>query len=192
MAEKEEWKNETIILRNVRMGFPNLYVPVTNPQYPTQNPSYNAQFEIEKGSDNETLINKAVEKVVKEQHGLKAGKKLIEYKGNKMKYPLKDGDTMEKEWAEGKVFLTAKRQKTLGAPKIIDTGKVDIPAGDDRITNGAVVNVKVVISCQPGVNDGIRCRLEVVQYVKAGESYNTEISTDDFEEIMPEEDEDLV
>lgn len=186
--EKEKWKTETIILREVRLGFPNLFVPVVNAQYPTQTAAYTAQFEIVKGSENEKILNDAIVKVVKELHGAKADKKLAEYKPNKMKYPVKDGDDMEKDWAKGKLFLTARLRKDLGQPKVIEAYKVDdkfpsINSNDDRIVSGAIVTAKVVISAQPGLNDGVRCQLQVVQYLKAGEGYAQDFDDSDFEEI---------
>jgi hypothetical protein len=186
--EKEKWKTETIILREVRLGFPNLFNATVNPQYPSQKPAYSAQFEIVKGSENEKILNDAIVKVVKELHGAKADKKLAEYKVNKMKYPVKDGDDMDKDWAKGKVFLTAKVQKVVGQPKVIEAYKVDdkfpaINSDDDRIVSGAIVTTKVVIGAQPGVNDGVRCQLQVVQYLKAGEGYAQDFDDSDFEEI---------
>lgn len=191
MSKKEEWKNKVVVLRNVRMGFPNLFTATVNPQYPNQTPSYSAQFEIEKGSENETLLNAAIKSVLTEQYGEKAEKKLNEYRVNKMKYPIKDGDDMDKDWAKGKIFLTAKRQKTLGSVKVIDGAKQDMSSDDDRITSGAITNVKIVIASQPGVNDGVRCQLQAVQYVKAGEGYAQDIGTDEFEEIQVDSNEDL-
>ena len=179
----EEWKKETIILRGVRLGFPNLFTATVNPQYPTQKPSYSAQFEIEKGTENDTLLFDAIKKVVTELHGPKADKKLAEYSSNKMKFPVKDGDDMDKDWAKGKVFLTAKLQKVLGQPKVIDAQKQVITSDDDRVVSGAIVNAKVVIGAQPGVNDGVRCQLQVVQYLKAGEGYGQEFDDSDFEEL---------
>lgn len=191
MAKDEKWINETVILREVRLGFPNLFTAVGNPNYPDQKPAYNAQFEIVKDSDNEKKLNTAITKVLKETYAEKAGKKLNEYKVNKMKYPIKDGDDMEKEWSVGKVYLTARRTKTLGSPKVINQVKEDI-TDEDLVPNGSIVNVKVNIACQTGPNDGVRCQLLVVQFVKKGEGFAPDIDDSDFEEIEIADDEELI
>lgn len=195
MTTKNEWVNEKVVLKNVTLNFPNLFKATSSPKYPTQKPSYSSQFVIVKGSDAEKALNDAIEKVAKEQWGDKAEKKLKEYRPNKMKYPARDGDDMDdKPWAAGKVLLTAKRNESVGRPVVVDQQKQPMLADDDRVYSGAVVNASVVVAAQTGDNDGIRCQLIAVQFVKHGErlSGGPAATDSDFEEIEVEEDEELI
>jgi hypothetical protein len=195
MTNKNEWVNEKVVLRNVTLNFPNLFKATSSPQYPTQKPAFSTQLIIPKGSDAEKAFEAAVVKVAKEQWGDKADKKLKEYRPNKMKFPARDGDDLDdKPWAVGKVLLTAKRSETAGRPAVVDQLKQPMLEDDQRIYSGAVVNASVVVAAQAGQNDGIRCQLVAVQYVKNGERLaGGPAATDaDFEEIKIEEDEELI
>ena len=195
MTTKSDWVNEKVVLKNVMLNFPNLFKATSSPQYPTQKPSFSTQLIIPKGSDAEKVFESAVAKVAKEQWGDKAVKKLKEYRPNKMKFPARDGDDLDdKPWATGKVLLTAKRSETAGRPAVVDQLKQPVLQDDDRIYSGAVVNASVVVAAQAGQNDGIRCQLIAVQFVKHGERLSGgPTATDaDFEEIEISDDDGLI
>ena len=182
-----------VVLKNVRLSFPNLFVATVPKDYPTQKPVYSARFTFDKDSDNHKKLEEAIKTVATEMFKDKGAKKLAEFRPNKMKFPIKDGDDSEKDYLKGKMTLTAKRQASLGRPLVINSDKTPLTADDDKMYGGAWVNASVEIWAQGSPNDGIRCQLLAVQFYKDGDRLGGAAPTDaDFEEIVIEDDEELI
>lgn len=182
-----------VVLKNVRLSFPNLFVATVPKDYPTQKPAYSASFTFDKNDDNHKKLEEAVKTVAEDMFKAKSGKKLAEFRPNKMKFPIKDGDDSEKDYLKGKMTITAKRQASLGRPLVINSDKTPLTADDDKMYGGVWVNASVEIWAQDVPNDGIRCQLLAVQFSKHGERLGGSAPTDaDFEEIEVSEDEELI
>jgi len=182
-----------VTLKNVQISFPELFVATTPKDYPTQNPAYSAVFVFDKGGEAHKAVEEAVKAVAKEAWLKKADAKLEEFRFNKMKFPMKDGDKTDKDYLQGKMSLTAKRQKSLGKPLVLDRDKSPISEEDDKIYTGAIVNAVVDVWAQTGANEGVRCQLVGVQYAAAGERIGVSApDVADFDEIeLSDEDDGL-
>jgi Protein of unknown function (DUF2815) len=161
-----------VVLRNVRIAFiQNLWTPG---QYEGKGAfTHSCKFFMDKDSDAKKAVDAAI---LEEAKGLwkdKAAMKLKEFEFNALKFPFLDGDR-KANWngAAGNWVLTAKRSQASGAPKIVHRNKeVSIREEDGILYAGCEVNAVVEVWAQKAPNDGVRCSLVSVQYVKDGESF---------------------
>lgn len=157
----------TVILKNVRLSFPDLYKARSFEG--GGKARYSASFLVEPGSENDKLIKEAINAAAKEAWKDEAGKKLKMYYGQKGQCCYLSGDNKEYEGYEGMMVLSAHRNEDKGAPKVVDRAKQDLPVSSGKIYAGCYVNAKVDIWIQTDKYPGIRAGLQVVQFVKDGE-----------------------
>ena len=164
---------------NVRLSFPKLFEPEA---YKEGKPRYSACFIVEDKETHAEIV-KAVQAVAKEAWGKKAAEVLEEVKHNRNKNCYVKS---KREETEGCMILTAHRQATSGAPKVVGRGGKDddITEESGRIYAGCYVNASVELYAQKGENYGIRCALIGVQFVKDGPAFaGTPATADDFDDL---------
>ena len=164
-----------IILRNVRLSFPDLWHAVEFKPGDGR-PRWNATFLIEPGSDNDKAIRRAISAAARDTFGDKAAQMIKSCSGQVTKFcyidgAMKDYDGYQDHWA-----LAAHRAAKLrngspnSAPLIIDRNKRELSESDGRPYGGCYVNAKVSIWAQKGENPGIRCSFSVVQFHADGDA----------------------
>ena len=158
-----------IILKNVRVGFVEVFQPVTF----KESVSYGLKAFIEPGSANDKLIRDAINEVGVQKYP-KAGKWEAmheEFRMDKKAYPYIDSKRVDFNHPEGSWVLTAKRRESDGRPMVIDQKLNPLAKSDGKPYSGCFCNVKVDIWAQDGENKGIRCTLVTVQFKADGESF---------------------
>ena len=172
MSETTSIKDDSIMLNNVRLSFPDLFQAV---QYEGAGPfSYKASFLIVPGSDNDKKIRAAIERAGTAKWAAKASAivKQAEAQGSG-KFCYIDGNTKAYDGYEGTMALAASRPQDAGAPKIIDRDlSVTLTAADGRPYGGCYVNAKIAVWAQDNkFGKAIRATLIAVQFVKDGDSF---------------------
>lgn len=172
-----------VILKNVRLAFPDLFEPVPFDQNGA--PRYSANFLIEKGSDNHKIIMAAIQQVATETWKAKAKAIVDSLRGNSNKFCYTDGDAKAWNGAEGCMVLAGHRREADGRPQVVGPNKAPLTAKDGKIYSGCYVNASVDIWAQDGQYQGIRCTLVGVQFAADGEAFSgaPRASSDDFDLI---------
>lgn len=158
-----------IILRNVRVSFVEVFDAVTF----KESTSYGIKCFIEPGSENDKAIRKAIEEVglIRFPQAGKWERVHDELRLDKKAYPYIDGKRVDYVVPDGNWILTAKRAEKDGRPMVIDGRKNPLAKSDGKPYSGCYCNVKVDLWAQDGENKGVRCTLQVVQFVKDGDSF---------------------
>ena len=172
-----------IILKNVRIGFPELFKAVEF----KGSMSYSVKAFIEPGSTNDKLIRDAINAEGRAKFPKEGKWEAMhdEFKMDKKAYPYCDGKRVDFNHPEGSWVLTAKRRESDGRPCIIDQRKNPLAASDGKPYAGCYCNVKLEIWAQDGENKGIRCSLITVQFAKDGESFGgAKPANDDGMEVL--------
>lgn len=185
-----------IILKNVPIGFPCLFVP--RAATPDSTPAYSLRAFIEPGSENDKAIREAIEEVAKDVFKDAYQKRLQRFAGDTKAYPYHDGDLFDWGKPEGCWVLGARRSVPQGAttgnpPKVVDRKLQPLTPDSGKIYSGAICNVKVDLWAQNDANkgSGIRCTLVSVQWVKDGTPYGGSVAnTDGFEDLGDDETDD--
>ncbi len=173
-----------VVLRNVRLSFPDLFQAV---QYQGEGPfNYRAQFLIPEGSAMMKEVNAAIKAAAVEKWGAKADAILKAAPASKAGYCFADGNTKEYDGYAGHWALSATRAMDKGRPLIINTDKSPLAAEDGKPYAGCYVNATVDIWAQDNkFGKTMRCQLLGVQFAKDGESFSGGMSADesDFEDL---------
>lgn len=185
-----------VILKNVRLSFPTLFEPKTNPKYPDSPAAYSAVFMFDKNDENHKAIEEAIKQDSANKWKDKAVRKVNEFRPQRNKFCLRDGDTVEvkgKYPYENNMLLTARRKFDQGPVIIKDKNGEAVTSDQGLFYGGCYVHASVDIYAQEGPNAGIRCTLLAVKFSKNGERFGGGAQADDsdFDEIEVEEDEDL-
>lgn len=185
--------NTTIVLNNVRLAFSdNLVIPKA---LSGGKPRYTANFIIE---DEATLkaVRAAVAEITKAEFGGKelTGKDNCLRDGNE-NISGKTGEIYS--GFEGKFYLSAARAEKLLAPKVTNGRLKDVRPGEQGFPQaGDYVNAKVSLFSVNGKNDKggdklhgkkICCGIEVVQFVRKGESFGSGAPSVDGMEAVEED-----
>ena len=185
--------NTTIVLKNVRLAFSdNLVVAKA---LSGGKPRYTANFIIE---DDATLkaVRAAVAEITKVEFGGKAltGKDCCLRDGND-NISGKTGEVYS--GFEGKFYISASRAEKLLAPKVVNGRLQDVRPGEQGFPQaGDYVNAKVSLFSINGKNDKggdktygkkICCGIEVVQFVRKGESFGSGAPSVDGMEAVEED-----
>lgn len=167
-----------VILSNVVLRFADLYVAKVpkNSANPTDRPRYTASFLIEPGSENDTRLNDAITAVAVEKWAGNAKAKLKSFQGQKTQYCYREPEGTD-ERSEGMLFLSSARASTQGAPRVVNRQKQDVLTDVGLVYPGCTVNAIVDIWAQSEGNSGIRCALQVVQFIKDGEAFSGDTLT---------------
>lgn len=192
MSENKPKVDSTVMLRNVRLSFPDLFEAK---QYEGKGDfSYGAAFLVEPGSANDKAIRAAIEKAAKAKWGEKTAAIMKTIEGQSQKYCYVDGDTKAYDGYAGKWALSTKRPQDAGRPKVIDKDLRELTVEEGRPYGGCYVNAKVQFWAQDNQwGKGIRCTLIAVQFVADGESFGgaPQATTEGFESVETDAD-DLV
>lgn len=172
MPETVKGSDTTIIIKNVRLAFPDLREAV---QFQGTGPfSYKATFLVTPGSDADKAILAAIEKAGKNKWADKAGPIVNQAKSaGSGKFCYVDGNTKAYDGFAGNMALSASRSKDDGAPKILDRDLSDLPADSGKPYGGCQVNAKITVWAQDNqYGKAIRATLVAVQFVKDGDAFS--------------------
>lgn len=179
-----------VMLKNVRIAFPNLFVAT---QFEGQGPfTYSATFLVDPSSPNHKVVMEAIKAVAAEKWADKATAILKAISGNNQKCCYYPGELKEYDGFAGMYALSAKRKQEAGHPKVIDQKMNELAQADGKPYGGSYVNAKVDIWAQENeYGKGIRATLVAVQFVKDGDAFSSTgpATTDGFEEEAVEEEE---
>lgn len=158
-----------IILKDVRLSFPTIFVPE---QYQGKGVfRYSATVLIEPKSDNDKIIQKAILAVAIEKWPKKPQAMIDSMKGNSNKFCYQNGDLKDYDGYQGMMFITGHRKESDGAPLVLDRNKSPLNERSGRPYAGCYVNASMDIYAQDGENSGIRCGLIALQFSRDGDSF---------------------
>lgn len=172
-----------VILKNVRLFFPDLFEPV---QFDGQGEfRFGAVFGVAKDDKQIKVIEAAIEAEAKEAWKAKAGTMLAAMRNNANKFCFTDGDSKSYEGAEGVMLLSARRKAKDGRPYVVDRAKNLLAEKDGVIYSGCYVNASVEVWAQAKDYPGVRCTLLGVQFFADGDSFSGAAKPlpDDFEQL---------
>lgn len=174
----------TVILKDVRLAFPDLF---TAKDY-QDNKRFrrSATFLVEPGSENDKAILAAIKAVAADKYKDKA-KQIEAWRQNPQKFCYTAGDLKDYDGFAGKMALSGHRYVEQGAVGVFDKkGTNGVPntltEDDGKPYGGCYVNAKVELWAQDGKNSGIRCTLVSVQFWRDGDAFSSgsRPSADDF------------
>lgn len=179
-----------VLLKNVRLSFPDLFQPGNPPAGSVGTPKFGGQFIFSPSSDAYKVAAAEVLKVATEKFGKNAQAILSELSSDKK--CLRKGDANRdkagevRNGYEGNFYITA-RNKTR--PLVIDRDKSPLTEADGKPYGGCYVNVTIDIYAhdKPGLGKRIDATLLAVQFVSDGDSFGgSKGSVDDFEALEAE------
>lgn len=187
----------SIILKNVRLAFPELFEPKSFAGEEEGTKRYSANFLVEPGSENDKLIRKTISDAVKEKFPdpKKAEQFLKSVQGNSGKFCFNDGDAKSYDGYEGMWYVSANRNEDQGAPSVVsgrkdESGKlIPLTKASGKPYAGCYVNGKIDIWVQTGKYNGVRASLQAVQFVADGDAFaGAPASADGFDELDSDDD----
>lgn len=187
----EEASKSYIIVKNVRIAFPELFEAK---QYQgTGKYRYSASFIVDKGSEQDKLIMAEIKAACVKAWGKKADIMWDSLKNTKDSC-YTPGDLKDYDGYAGKMILRAGRDKDNGPVTVKDRDMTDLSSIDGRPYAGSYTNAKVEIWGQSKTYNGVRCKLVGVQFVKDGDAFGGggPATADGFEEVVDESMDDLV
>lgn len=176
-----------ILLKNVRLSYPDLFQPGTPMAGSTAPAKFGGQFIMAPESDAFKTCSAEMLRVGKEKFGPNAAAIIGEL--GKDKLCLRKGDSnLDKDGNvrngyAGMRYITA-RNKTR--PVVVDRDKTPLTEADGRPYGGCVVNCTVDIYAhdKPGLGKRIDATLLAVQFVGDGEAFGgSKGSVDDFDSL---------
>lgn len=187
--------SERIVLKEVILSFPqNLFVPGLPPNaQPGAKRKYNCQFLMEADSEQRKLVDEAIQRVAKAAWEKDWQQTLRSIEGNTNRMAFIDGNRRigyrgyENRWG-----LSSGRREEDGAPTYWDRGRKPITQAAGLLYGGAIVNAVIDIFSYDKPGRGISSGLNVVQFVRHGESFGgaSPVSAEILDELDFEEDED--
>jgi len=181
-----------VMLKNVRLAFPNLFEAKTvNGE---GEPAFSAALIHDPEANAKTIeqLEGAIAQVAKDKWGAKADAILTKLKSTD-KLALHDGDTKaDYDGFPGNLYVSA-RSKTR--PTVIDRDRTPLAESDGRPYAGCYVNASIELWAQDN-NYGkrINAQLRGVQFVADGDAFagGGAAAADEFDELEPETADDLV
>lgn len=178
-------RNAKVILKDVRISFPELFVKRRfDPDNTATKAVYSAVFMVEKESDQHKQIVNAINALLKENN---KGKGLPEDK-----LALKDGDMTDREEYHDHMIIRANNANKI---TVVDRSRKPITEEDGVIYSGCYVNGIIELYWQdhPKWGKRINASLLGVQYVKDGDPFGGSPSAkiDDFVDFGDEEEEEF-
>lgn len=197
-----------IIIRNVRLSFPQLNAPQ---EFKTGDgkPRWDATFLVPPGSQTDKDIGAAIRAEAAAAFNSKPGDRKADLfiennKSNPQKFCYLDGNLREYDGYAGMMALTTHRAakdrkgNDLAPPLLLGLGgKNDVlPQNTSKIYAGCYVDAKVSIYALSKENPGIFASFSVIQFRKDGEAFSGSTPTgdgfDDLSEGMEEDEADLI
>lgn len=172
-----------LMLKNVRLAFPNLFKPQTvNGE---GEPAYSCTLILTPDHPQLVEIQKAQEAVGQDKWGAKwaAVKKELHAKD---KMALHDGDTKSQYGGFEGNFFVSTRAKQSARPTVIDRNKSPLTEADGRPYAGCYVNASVELWAQDNAyGKRINAQIRGVQFVRDGDSFGggSAASSDEFDEV---------
>ena len=172
-----------IMLRNVRLAFPNLFEPSTVGG--EGEPAYSAVLLMPADHPQLAQINKVIEAVATEKWNKQAPALLKAARGTD-KVCLKDGDLKAQyDGFPGNFFLNTRAQVSA-RPTVIDADKSPLTARDGRPYAGCYVNASIDIWVQDNkYGKRINAQIRGVQFLRDGDAFaaGRPADADEFEAI---------
>lgn len=180
MTDKTATPAGRLLLRNVRLSFPGLWV--AEPFKPGDEPKFKATFLIPKDDPQHELVEKTILRVLTEKHGKKAEAILKSIRNNANKFAYQDGDTKSYAGYEGMMALSAKNSVR---PTVLDANKAPLTQADGRPYAGCYVNASLDIFSYNSSGEGISASLRGVQFVRDGDAFTggRPADSDEFEDV---------
>jgi len=156
-----------IKLQNVRLSFPGLFK--AEPFQAGDEPKFKATFLIEKGSDNDKAVQKAISETAALKWGATKAPKIVDgIRDNSNRFGYADGDKKTYDGYEGMMALTA---KNTTRPLVIDRDRSPVTEADGVVYAGCYVNASVEVFCYDKPGQGVSFSLGGVQFVKKGDAF---------------------
>lgn len=174
-----------ILLKNVRLSFPDIWKPGTPQLGSTNQPKYGGQFIFAPTSDAAKVAQTEFLRVAVEKFGPNAAAILAELPKDKKCIRRGDGNLDKagviRSGYAGNLFIVARNK---ARPVVIDRDKTPLTEADGRPYGGCFVNVTVDIYAQdpPGLGKSVNATLLAIQFAGHGEAFGGGVgSADDFE-----------
>lgn len=185
----------SVILKDVRIAFPNLFQPQEFPG--GGEAKFGATFLI--GKDNEELLGALEKEIIakaQEKWGDPKYKETLKTLQAGERICLRDGDTKANyDGYEGNMFVSC---SSKNKPLVIDRDKKELEENAGRPYGGCYVNAKIEIWCQSNkYGKRINASVTGVQFVRDGDAFSgsAPASKDDFDSLDagdPESGDDLL
>jgi hypothetical protein len=169
-----------IVLKNVRLSFPQIWTPKSFA--PGQDPRFNANFLLHKDADADQIekIREAIKAVAEEK-----------WKGKKpggLKICLQDGEEKDYDGYADSMFISA---STKVRPTIVDQKKNPLVEEDGKPYAGCYVNAAITLWAQDNQwGKRVNASLEAIQFVKEGEPFGGKKVTADVFGVIEDGDDD--
>jgi len=153
--------NGQVTLRDVRVSYPNLFEP--RAFSPGDREKFSATFLIEKGSENQKVVEDAIRAVARGKWG--------DNVPNPLKHPLRDGSEKESAgYTADQVFFSA---NTTKRPVIVNRTAEPVVDGDPEAPYaGCYVNATVSFwAMDSAYGKRVCCELRGVQFVRDGDAF---------------------
>jgi hypothetical protein len=172
-----------ILVKNVRLAFPNLFEPTTVAG--EGKPRYSATLLIPADHPQIAEIEAAQLAVANAKWGVKAAA-IVKGLGKQDKLALHDGDTKSKyDGFPGNSFISAAAQENA-APTVIDRDRSPLSAKSGRPYPGCFVNASIELWAQDNnYGQRVNAQLRGVQFYADGDSFSAgrPADADEFEEV---------
>ena len=176
-------KVSNVILRNVQIGFPNLFVPKTHKANPGGEPRYSVMLVIpEKGAAFKSA-SEAINQILT--------KDFAEAKGSvtnplRLAWDHPTGAYEGHEVYKGKYLLNASNR---ARPAVVDRklNSLSAATGEQFIYPGCVCNVWITVSGYDKGSKGVAAYLEAVQWVSDGERLDHRPAANQVFEVLDDE-----
>ena len=163
--------NGEVVLRNVRLAFPDLFTPV-KPKDQQNNPKvkekYQATFLVAKDDPQLKEIEAAIMRVSKAEWGKDAEAMIASLRPVKQQFFMQDGDGMNKKHLDGFAGHMAVAAKNPNKMPTLDRHGRPVTEADNVLYRGCYVNAKIEIYAQNDDNKGIRASLLGVVFNRDG------------------------
>jgi hypothetical protein len=182
--EKSKMSKKKIVLKNVRLSFPNLHQSRTD----SDGPRFDALFIMDKGSKNEQIVDAAIEECVADKWNGKVKRAGLAKCGHH------DGEAKEQYdgFDDTKSYVSAS-SRTRPSLKDRD-GRTPLTEEDGKLYPGAYVVAYLTVSAMDTAGYGKQCNFYIdgVQFYKDGEALGAGkgLSDDEFLSFDDEDDDD--
>ena len=172
-----------IMLRDVRLSFPNLFEPTTVGG--EGQPRYSAMLILTPDHPQMAEIKAKMKAVAKEKWGAKADATYVQLEKTD-KLALHDGDTKAQyDGVGGNFFISAAAQENA-RPTVIDANKSPLTVRDGKPYAGCYVNASLDLWPQDNkYGKRINAQLRGVQFLRDGDAFSAgrPADSDEFEEV---------
>ena len=170
-----------MILSNVRLSFPDLFVPRLQGESATVE-KFAGTFLIPEGSELDKAIEAEILRVAEAKWPGKGAQIVKQIAGNNMRYCFRPAGEKDYNGYEGMRFFKATNAQR---PTVIDRDKTPLVAADGKPYSGCYVNVSVDFYAYENNGKGIGASLKGVQFFKDGDAFTGGgvASPDEFDDL---------